>query len=284
MTIKIVTDSTADISPETVKDLGISVVPVYIRFGSETYRDGVDLTSDEFYQKLGSSNLFPSTSQPSPEDFVKVYSRCLTEYEGIISIHISSRISGTLNAAELAVRKINAIKPVQVIDSRLNSAGLALVVMAAARLAMTGAGFDAVVAETLKAIDEVRMFGLFETTRYLIHGGRASQAIMSAARVLNIMPLLTFQDGRITPAGFVRTVKNGMDRIYNYVKSKSPTSELAIVHSQVLDQALQLKKRLIEFVPEDKISVSQLGAALGSHGGPGVLLVALRKKKGWTPA
>ena len=283
MAIKIVTDSTADISPEIAAELDISVVPVYVRFGTETYRDGLDLSPDDFYQKLASSNLFPNTSQPSPDDFVKVYAKALDRHDGVVSIHISSRISGTLRAAELAVSKLNAIKPVQLIDSKLNSAGLALVVMAAARLAKAGAGFDVVVAEVLKAVEEVRMFGIFETTRYLIHGGRASQTIAAAVKMIKIMPLLTFHDGKIMPAGFVRAVKTGMDRIVDYVKIKAPVSELFIVHSQVIDQAMQLKNRLVEFLPEEKITINQLGAALGSHGGPGVLLVALRQDKGWKP-
>jgi DegV family protein with EDD domain len=283
MAIKIVTDSTADISPELAAEMDIEVVPIYVRFGTETYRDGVDLTPEEFYAKLGSSSIFPNTSQPSPDDFAGVYSKNLTRYDGVVSIHISSRISGTLHAAELAVKKINAIKPVQLIDSKLNSAGLALVVMAAARFARKGAGFDVVVAEALKAVQEVRMFGIFQTTKYLIHGGRASQTITSAVKILNIMPLLTFKDGKITPAGFVRTARSGMDRIYDYVKKKAPLSELCIAHSNVPDQAMQLKKRLLEFAPENRITISQLGAALGSHGGKGVLLVALRQDTGWNP-
>ncbi len=283
MAIKIVTDSTADISPEIAAEMGIEIVPVYVRFGTECYRDGVDLSPAEFYEKLSASSIFPNTSQPSPDDFAGAYSRNLTKYDGIVSIHISSRISGTLHSAEIAVKKMNTIKPIQLIDSKLNSAGLALVVTAAARLAQKGASFDMVVAEALKAVQEVRMFGIFQTTKYLIHGGRASQAITSAAKILNIMPLLTFRDGRIIPAGFVRTLKSGMDRIYAYVKGKAPLSELCISHSNVPDQALQLKNRLLEFAPENGIVISQLGAALGSHGGVGVLLVALRQDTGWNP-
>ena len=279
MKIKIITDSTADLAPEIVSSLDITVIPIYIHFGLETYRDGIDLTADEFYKKLTESGIYPKTAQPSPDDFFQEYSDAIDKYDGIVSIHISSKISGTLDSARIAAARITNQIPLQLIDSKLNSAGLALVTTAAAQIAKTGADFDTVISETLRAIDETRMFGMFETTKYLIHGGRANQAIVSAAKMLRIMPMLTFHDGHIMPTGFVRTINSGVNKIYNYVRSKKPIRELSIVHSLREERALQLKRRLAEFLPEKQIGISQLGAALGSHGGPGVLLVALRQKK-----
>ncbi|MFC1905280.1 DegV family protein, partial [Chloroflexota bacterium] len=134
-----------------------------------------------------------------------------------------------------------------------------------------------VIDETHRAIDQVRMFGMFETMTYLARSGRVSKAIATASRILNIMPLLTFSDGEIMRAGLVRTVTKGIDRIYDYVKNNAPISDLTIVHSVVEDRAQRLKQRLSEFVPEERISIAQLGAGLGVHGGPGVLLAALRR-------
>jgi DegV family protein with EDD domain len=167
--------------------------------------------------------------------------------------------------------------PVEVIDSKFNSAGLGLVVLAAARLAQSGAGFSEVVDEAYRAIDQVRMFGVFQTMTYLARSGRVSKTIATVSGILNVMPLLTFRDGEIFPAGFVRTIAKGMDRIYGFVKNNVPFSDLTLVHSAIPDLANELKQRLSEFIPEENITIAELGAGLGVHGGPGVLLVALRR-------
>jgi fatty acid-binding protein DegV len=123
------------------------------------------------------------------------------------------------------------------------------------------------------------MFGMFETMKYLARSGRVNKTIAAAAQFINVMPLLTFHDGEIVRAGLVRTITKGMDRIYNFVKGNVPISELVIVHSKVEDQVNQLKQRLIEFIEEEKISIAELGAGLGVHGGPGVLLAAIRRSE-----
>jgi fatty acid-binding protein DegV len=113
--------------------------------------------------------------------------------------------------------------------------------------------------------------------KYLARSGRVNKTIAAASSILNVMPLLTFHDGEIVRAGLVRTVNKGVDRIYDFVKNNTPISELIIVHSEVIEQANQLKKRLSEFIKEEEISIAELGAGLGVHGGPGVLLAAIRR-------
>ena len=136
-----------------------------------------------------------------------------------------------------------------------------------------------VVNEAKKAVSEVKMFGVFETMKYLARSGRVNRSIAMASGILHVMPLLTFHDGEIVRAGLVRTSNKAMDRIYDFVKNNSPVGELIVVHSQVPDQAIQLKQRMTEFIPEEKISIAELGAGLGVHGGPGVLLAAIRRSK-----
>ena len=150
-------------------------------------------------------------------------------------------------------------------------------VTAAARAAQAGANQAEVVNEANKAVKDVRMFGMFETMKYLARSGRVNKTIAAASSVLHVMPLLTFHEGEIVRAGLVRAVSKGMDRIYDFVKNTSPIRELTIVHSQVIDQANQLKHRLGEFIQEEKIAIAELGAGLGVHGGPGVLLAAIRR-------
>jgi DegV family protein with EDD domain len=279
MNIQVVTDSTADMPEGMAKELGIRVVPIYLRFGEKTYRDGVEITKDDFYTMLASSPFHPASSQPNPEDFTGVFREYCENIGGIVSIHISSKISGTFNSANIAKETLNSQCPIEIIDSGLNSGGLGLVVTAAARAAQAGGTMAEVVNEANKAVKEVRMFGMFETMKYLARSGRVNQKIAVASSVLHVMPLLTFHEGEIVRSGLVRTLSKGMDRIYDFVKKNSPIKELTVVHSQVIDQAIELKKRLSEFISEDKISIAELGAGLGVHGGPGVLLAAIRKNE-----
>jgi DegV family protein with EDD domain len=235
------------------------------------------MTRDEFYSMLTSSPVHPATSQPNPEDFTSVYKEYCDRTEGIVSIHISSKISGTYNSATIAKKTLKSQCPIEVIDSKFNSAGLGLVVTSAARVAQTGAGLSEVIKEVHKAVNQVGMFGMFQTMKYLARSGRVNKTIAAASSILNVMPLLTFHDGEIVRAGLVRSINKGVDRIYDFVKNNTPIGELTIVHSKVAEQAGQLKKRLREFIQEEKISIAELGAGLGVHGGPGVLLAAIRR-------
>jgi fatty acid kinase fatty acid binding subunit len=277
MKVQVVTDSTSDIPKDMARKLGIRIVPIYVRFGDKTYRDGVDMTRDEFYSMLTSSPVHPATSQPNPEDFTSVYKEYCDRTEGIVSIHISSKISGTYNSATIAKKTLKSQCPIEVIDSKFNSAGLGLVVTAAARVAQAGAGLSEVINEANKAVNQVGMFGMFETMKYLARSGRVNKTIAAASSILHVMPLLTFHDGEIVRAGLVRSINKGIDRIYDFVKNNTPIGELTIVHSKVAEQAGQLKKRLREFIQEEKINIAELGAGLGVHGGPGVLLTAIRR-------
>lgn len=277
MAVKIVTDSTSDISPEVANALGITVVPVYLQFGEEVYRDGVDISNDEFYHKLITSFVCPTTSQPTPQDFAKAYSDCSKEADGIISIHVSAKVSGTYNSALQGKKMLKGKCQIEVIDSQYTSVGLALLVMAAARLAKTGENLVSIFEETRRAIGQVHMLGIFDTMRYLILGGRLNKATAVVAGILNIKPLLTFKNGELVRAGLVHTYPQAMDRLYKFVESNLTIQDLAIAYSTVPEKASQLKARLGSIFPEEKIHVAQLGAALGVHGGPGVLAIALRK-------
>ena len=197
MKVQVITDSTSDIPPELAEELDIRVVPIYLRFGDKIYRDGVDIRSDEFYSMLTSSPIHPATSQPNPEDFASVYKEYCEKTDGIVSIHISSRISGTFNSATIAQKTLKSRCPIEVIDSKFNSAGLGLVVMAAARLAQSGASLSDVVNEANQAVSQVCMFGMFETMKYLARSGRVNKTIATASQILHVMPLLTFFDGEI---------------------------------------------------------------------------------------
>jgi DegV family protein with EDD domain len=276
MAVKVITDSTADLSPELARKMGIGVVPIYVRFGSDVYRDGVDLNSDEFFEKLTTTTVHPATSQPTPADFSGIYSKYAKNRDGIISIHISSKISGTCNSALLAKAMFESSCPIEVVDSMFNSGGLALVVLAAARLARRGKGLPEVFEGAKQAIRQVEMLGMFDTMKYLARSGRVNRAIAATGDILNVKPLLTFRDGEIVRAGMVRAASRGMDQLYDFARSRENIRELVIVHSAVPEQAETLRTRLDSVFPAKKITVLKMGAALGANGGPGVILVALR--------
>jgi DegV family protein with EDD domain len=275
--IQVITDSTSDIPQDMAEKLGIRIVPIYIRFGDKIYRDGVDMDPEAFYTRLLESPVHPATSQPTPEDFESVYREYCDKVDGIISIHISSKISGTFNSANIAKKMLGSKCPIEVIDSRLNSAGLALAAMNAAFLAKSRESLNEMADKVRANISHIDMFGFFDTMKYLARSGRVSKTIVAAASILNVKPLLTFHNGDIVRAGLVRSISRGMDRIYKFVREKHNIAEMIIVHSVIPQQAEILKKRLGEFFPQDKINIFNMGAGLGVHGGPGVLLVGLRE-------
>ena len=276
MAVKVITDSTADLSPEIAQEWDIGVVPIYVRFGGDVYRDGIDLDSDEFFKKLTTATSHPATSQATPADFSGIYSRHSGNADGIISIHVSSKISGTCDSALLAKAMFESSCPIEVVDSTFNSGGLALVVLAAARLARAGKSLPEVLEEAKLAIRQIEMLGVFDTMKYLARSGRVNRAIAATGSILNVRPLITFRDGEIVRAGMVRAVSRGMDHIYDFVRSKEKIREMVIVHSAVPELANELRLRLGSLFPVEEIIILKMGAALGANGGPGVVMVALR--------
>ena len=275
--VKIITDSTSDISPEQAKNLGIHVVPGYIRFGKEIYRDGVDISKPGFYQKLIDYPIHPQTSEASPKDFAEIYSRYEHEAEGIVSIHISSKISRMYDSARKGKKKVKAQYAIEVIDSNFASIGLGLIVIAAARLANAGGSIQDIVNETKRAIGQISMFGLFDTMKYVAKGGRVTKHVMELSSIFQIKPLLTFRDGEIVAEGLARTHKGGMERLFEYTRNAPRIQDLSIAYSTDYNSAIALKQRLGSVFPEQRIRIEQIGAALGAHAGPDALFVAFRR-------
>jgi DegV family protein with EDD domain len=274
--VKIVTDSGSDLSTEIVKALGITIVPVYIYFGDKAYRDGVDISADELYQRVLKGPVHPTTTQPMPSDFANVYQELSRETDAIVSIHLSARTSGTYNAALQAIEMAQTKCHIEVVDSLSVSMGLGLIAMAAARVAQAGGSLPEVREETKKAIKQVRLLGLLDTLKYLLLGGRITKARALVGILLKVKPLLTIRDGALIQAGLARSYAKGMDQLYEFVKSITDVQEVAIVYSTVPDEANLLRKRIGSLISEERIHMARLGAGLGVHGGPGTLIVAAR--------
>ncbi|MFC2016167.1 DegV family protein [Chloroflexota bacterium] len=278
MKIKIVTDSTSDLPPRLAEELGITVVPVYVHFGDKVYRDRVDISEDEFYQRLQSDPIHPTTEPPTPQDFAAVYQKLSQDADGIISIHISSKLSATSNSALLAKELVETECPIEVVDSQLVTMGLGLLAMAAATVAKSGKSLPQVVEEVKQTIPSIYLLGFLDTLKYLALGGRIGKAKALLGSVLSVKPMLTVKDGELEPAGQVRSRANGMDRLYDFVKNATDIQDLAIVYSTTPDEAQSLAERMDSIFAEERTRLVRLGPALGVHGGPGVLFVALREK------
>ncbi|MCX6003554.1 MAG: DegV family protein, partial [Chloroflexi bacterium] len=176
MTVKIVADSTADLSPQLTKELGISIVPVYVRIGQESYRDGIDISYDEFYDNLVNGPVHPTTSQPTPADFARVYQELSKENDEIVSIHVSGKLSGTYNSALQGKELANTKSNITIIDSESITMGLGIITMSAARLALTGENHAKVLEDVKQGIKNTHIYGTFDTLKYLFLGGRIGKA------------------------------------------------------------------------------------------------------------
>ncbi len=276
MAVKIVTDSSADLPTSLIEELGITVVPLYVRFGEEVYRDRVDISEDEFYQRLQHDPVHPNTIQPTPQDFTAVYQKLSREADGIVSIHISNKLSGTLNSALQGKELVDKGCPIEVIDSRATTMGLGLIDVVAARAAMAGKALPEVVEEVQKTIPDIHFLALFDTLKYLLLGGRIGKAKALLGSILNVKPMLTLRDGEVLPAGQVRTRSKGIERLIDFARNTADIQDLAIVYNTTPDEARALAERIGPIFTKGKISLARIGPTLGVHMGPGALIVALR--------
>jgi len=279
MTVKIVTDSTADVPPTLAEELGITVVPVYLRFGDEVYRDRVDISEDEFYQRLLQDPIHPSTTQPTPQDFVDAYQRLSQEADGIISIHVTSKLSGTYNSAMQGKKLVKDGCPIEVVDSETVSIAMGLIAMEAAKIARSGKSLQQVVAKVKQTIPNIHLLILFDTLKYLAKGGRIGKAKALLGSILSVKPLLTVKDGELVPAGQVRTRSKGIQRLIDFAKNAIDIQDLSVLYSTTPDEAQTLAEHIGSIFPRERITLARLGPGLGVHGGPGVLAIGFREKE-----
>ncbi len=275
MTVKIVTDSTADIPAKLAQEMGITVVPLYIHFGHETYQDGVDISADEFYHKLVTEPEIPKTSAPSSGAFIEAYEKLALESEEIISIHISTRLSATFDSALVGSRGVRTSCHIEVIDSLSTSIGLGLLAITAAKAARAGANLSEITAMITQAIPRTHYFGMLDTLEYLYKGGRIGKAQALLGSMLNVKPLLTLRDGETYPLDRVRGRSKALDRICELAKNFAHIKELAIADTTAPEELKTLAVCLSSLYPEEKIYKSRTVATIGTYLGPGAVTVGL---------
>ena len=275
MTVRLVTDSVADLPSQVTEELGITVVPLNVRFGDEVYRDGVDLTAEQFYDRLVHSETLPVTSVPSPASFAEVYDKLAEETDEILAISITSKLSGTYEVALQSVGLMKRKCRVEVVDSQWAVMAQGFIVITAAKAANSGASLDEVIGVTRETIPRVDMRAAFDTLEYLKRGGRIGRAQALLGSMLKVNPIITLKDGVVEPAGRTRSRAKAIDNLYNFAMSFSHIEEIAVEDAACPNDAELLVERLSSKFSKERIFRSRTTPVIGTHTGPGLLLIAV---------
>ena len=275
MTVRIVTDSLSDITSDIAKELDISVVPVYVRFGEEVYRDRVEMTTDEFYHRLVHDSKWPTTTQPTPGDFLNVYNKLAEETNEILVITLSRKLSGTYESALHAKGLLQKRCRVEVIDSETVVMGLGLIVISAAKAVRAGKNLDEMVSFVRGAMPRSHAIMFFDTLKYLAKGGRIGKAQGFLGSLLSVKPVLTMRDGEVAPLTRVRSRAAGMDYLVDFVAGFPRIEELAAEHATTPQDAERLIERLSTLYPKERIYKSTVSPVIGTYVGPHVLSVSV---------
>jgi DegV family protein with EDD domain len=282
--IAIVTDSTAYIPKDILRDLPIFTIPLHVIWGDDMFRDNVDITQNIFYERLGSSKTMPSTSQPSPQEFVELYKTVAEDYDEILSIHISSQLSGTFDSA-IQAKKILSNMKIEVIDSKSTSMGLGFLVLMAARNAQSGENLLKIKGLIESARDKVKIFFVLRTLEFLKRGGRIGSASALLGTALNLKPILMVEDGVIKPFAKVRTMQKALSRLTEIltenVEGRTPV-HLSIIQAEAENDALFLQKEIEnKFSKKDiaEMVITGISPVIGTHTGPGAVGICFITEK-----
>jgi len=276
----VITDSAADISDADIEALDIHVVPLRIQFGEHAFLDKVSLTNDAFFERLATSDVHPTTSQPALGDFRRQFQFLASHYADVVSISVSARASGTFQAAQTAARHVDAAGRIHTIDSRNASLGQGQLVVHAARAARDGRDVESTLDAVQALIPATQSFAIIGDLGYAVRGGRVPGWVKSVADLLNLVPVIrTVSDGRVATAGFLFGRRDRLRKFSRFVSRRAidgPVA-LAVGHAACPDDAQQLETRLREALGTVvRSSVTEIGAAFGVHGGPNTIVVALQ--------
>jgi len=275
MTVKIITDSLGDIPPEAVEELGITVIPINVIFGRINYRDGVDLTTEQFYDKLAAGKVFPTTIVPSLGRYADAYNEVAEETGDILVITNSRRLSASYETALLAKERMSKKCRVEVIDSLSAVMGQGLIVMAAARVAKEGAKLDKVLELTRQNIPRAHARMAFDTLEYLRRGGRIGKARTFLGTVLKVSPILGIRNGEVYPFAREHSRARAIDYLYEFADGFTKIEGIGVEDATTPDEADELTQQLKVRFPDGPIYRSKVNPAVGAHVGPRVLGVAV---------
>jgi DegV family protein with EDD domain len=272
--IAVVTDSTCDLGPKALADKGVAMVPLKVHFGDETFQDWVDLTPKDFYDRLRVAAQLPTTSQPTPGDFAETYKRLASEgAEGIVSVHLSAKLSGTVESAVMAAS--TAPVPVRVVDTTFVSGAMAFAIDAACEARDAGGYLDSVEKAAASTIDKTELFFVLDTLDYLVKGGRAGRAQGMAASLLNIKPVLQVTGGVIEPfkksKGTNRAIREMAEHVAARSKKLGPL-KIVVIHAVATNLADELANAIRSAGTDiASLAYDEIGACIGTHVGPRAL-------------
>jgi DegV family protein with EDD domain len=274
MPVRIVTDSAADLAAADAQELGVEVVPLSIRFGSEEFTDGVDLSVEQFYDKLASAADLPETAAPSPGAFEAAFRRqAEAGASAVVCINLSSGLSATIQAAQNAAKAVADDLDVRVVDSRTITSGLAAQVRRAVQAAADGADADAVEALVTDLAGRTHVIGALDTLDNLKKGGRIGNAQALLGSLLSIKPLLDISTGVVEEAGKARTRRKALQWLRDKVFEQPAVEDLTIAHGLAPDLD-ELRELLSPRYPADEVRITTIGPTIGTHGGPRVMGVS----------
>jgi len=275
--VRIVTDSASDLGSEDTTALGIGVVPLTIRFGSDELVDREQLSVTEFYQRMAAADALPETAAPSPGAFEEAFRKMAADgADAVVCINLSSELSATMQSAKNAAQALVDDLDVRVIDSKSITAGLGTQVIEAAKLARGGAGPDEVVALVEDLVGRTEIYGALDTLENLEKGGRIGKARSMLGSMLSIKPLIHIADGAVEEAGKQRTRRKSLEWLRDKLYSEGQVHHLTIAHGEApdLDDFLDL---IAERYPRDQVRIGKIGAVIGTHGGPRIIGVCYVK-------
>jgi DegV family protein with EDD domain len=272
MTIRVLVDSTCDVPPDIAESLGIAVVPVYINIGDKSYLDGVDLTRREFYENLPEYNTFPTTAAPAPAAFTAAYQALVDEgATEIISLHLATKLSNTLNAARLGSLDVEGAQ-ITMWDSEQLALGSGLQAIVAAEAIADGKSVQEILSLLQEKRAKTRIFAMLDTLEFLRRSGRVSWAEFGLGTIMRIKPIVQVFAGEVTVIEKVRTSKRALPRLVELVESYGPIDRIAIEYAGNLDTAERLRQEAKDlFPPGAEVTIMELTPAIGSHAGPGVV-------------
>jgi DegV family protein with EDD domain len=274
--VRVVTDSACDLPDELIDELGIEVVPLTIRFGNEELIDRKELSTEEFWRRLTTSDVLPETSAPSAGAFEETFRRLAGDgASGIVCVNLSSKLSATMQSAQVAATAVSDACKVEVIDSLSVSMGLGGLAITAARRAREGDSLDSIVANVLDRRDRTKLYGALDTLEFLKKGGRVGNARALLGSMLSIKPILEVRDGIVEEAGKVRTRSRALRTLVERVTEAGRVENLAVLHAQAPDLD-ELLDQLDPIVPRDQILIGTIGPVIGTHAGPRVIGVTFQ--------
>ncbi len=276
MRVAVVTDSMADLPREMAEEHGVSIVPLTVIFGEETFLDGVDMNSHAFFTRLKTSSVMPSTSQPSPADFIQVYDNLLKTHDHIVSVHASHKLSGTYQSACIARDTLES-RAIDVVDSKQVTMCEGLAVLDAARAAQRGASREEVCEAVSRVAGSVQLLFTVDTLEFLERNGRIGKAASLLGTLLSIKPIIHLEDGEVAPVDKVLGARRLLPRAIELMDKAIGGSRAicaAVLHADAQEKAEEWKGEIEKKFKCEELIVAEVGPVVGTHAGPGAVGVA----------